>query len=91
MKKNKYNNHPSDYLNKLEEWNDHQYDKGYWSGDNMPPHVNKERLSKLYGKFFLLIGLLLLLMFVGAATAMFFYHKYNNSVSSLRIQLYGLD
>ena len=31
--------HPSDYLKDLEEWQDHQYDRGYWTGGNIPPHL----------------------------------------------------
>lgn len=65
MRKKKYDNHPSDYLNKLEEWNEHQYDKGYWSGGNIPPHVNKDQLSKLFVGFFLVLILSSLLLFIG--------------------------
>ncbi|MEQ8201417.1 MAG: hypothetical protein ABRQ24_08375 [Syntrophomonadaceae bacterium] len=35
--------HPSDYLNDLEEWQDHQYDPGYWTGGNIPPYLKYPR------------------------------------------------
>ena len=27
-----------EYINDLEEWMEHQYDPGYWTGD-IPPHI----------------------------------------------------
>jgi hypothetical protein len=40
-KKNRKKNHPSDYLNDLEEWGENQYNPGYWTGGNIPPHVKR--------------------------------------------------
>ncbi len=31
--------HPSEDLNDLAEWNQNQYNPGYWVGGNIPPHV----------------------------------------------------
>lgn len=31
--------HPSKYLSDLEEWNRNQYNPGYWTGGNIPPHI----------------------------------------------------
>lgn len=28
-----------EYINDLEEWMEHQYDPGYWTGGNIPPHI----------------------------------------------------
>ena len=35
--------HPSDYLHDLEEWQDHQYDPGHWTGGSIPPHLKYPR------------------------------------------------
>lgn len=37
MAKRKKANHPSQYLNNLEEWNEHQYDPGHYLGGRVPP------------------------------------------------------
>lgn len=53
MKTDKFNDHPSEYLNDLEEWNEHQYDPGHWTGGHIPPQIK-------YGGRKLGIGLLAL-------------------------------
>jgi hypothetical protein len=44
--------HPSQYLNDLEEWQEHQYNPGYWTGGNIPPiykyHIRVVHLSNKY-------------------------------------------
>ena len=52
--------HPSDYLNDLEEWQEHQYDPGYWTGGNIPPHLKYPK--KPLGIFFIIIGVFTLLV-----------------------------
>jgi hypothetical protein len=55
--KSKYNRHPSEYLNDLEEWGDHQYDPGYYTGGKMHPHYKYG-----CGTFCLLIVILFLVL-----------------------------
>ena len=33
-------NHPSEYLNDLNEWSNNMYNPGHWVGGNIPPHIN---------------------------------------------------
>jgi hypothetical protein len=53
--------HPSDYLNDLEEWQEHQYNPGYWTGGNIPPHLKYPK--KQLGIFFIIIGVFSSLVF----------------------------
>ncbi len=38
MNKEKHIN-SDEYINDLEEWMEHQYDPGYWTGGKIPPHI----------------------------------------------------
>ena len=38
MKKQNHGDN-DEYIKDLEEWMDHQYDPGYWTGGNIPPHI----------------------------------------------------
>lgn len=53
--------HPSEYLNDLEEWQNHQYDPGHYLGENLPPQL-KNGLGTVGGKYlgvlFLIIGVM---------------------------------
>ncbi len=53
--------HPSQYLNDLEEWNRNQYNPGYWTGGNIPPHVKvlSKAGSKTIGIVALICGILM--------------------------------
>ena len=48
--------HPSDYLNDLEEWNNNQYNPGYWLGGKIPPHIKV--LNKAGGRTIGIISLI---------------------------------
>ena len=50
--------HPSEYLNDLEEWQNHQYDPGHYLGGNLPPQL-KYGLGTVGGKY---LGVLLLII-----------------------------
>lgn len=54
--------HPSAYLNDLEEWNRNQYNPGYWTGGNIPPHIKvlSQVSSKSRGMLALISGIFLL-------------------------------
>ena len=56
MQKDKKGNHPSEYLNNLEEWSEHQYNPGHWVGGNIPPHI--KYAGRHIGFVFLISGLL---------------------------------
>lgn len=53
--------HPSKYLNDMEEWSRNQYNPGYWTGGNIPPHIKilSKAGSKKIGKIALICGLIL--------------------------------
>lgn len=38
-------------LEKWKEWQEHQYDPGYWTGGNIPPFLNKNSKTKVFGPF----------------------------------------
>lgn len=48
-------NHPSAYLNDLEEWQEKQYDPGHWTGGNIPPYLKCPK--KPLGILFVMMGL----------------------------------
>lgn len=48
--------HPSEYLNDLEEWQEHQYNPGYWTGGNIPPYLKYPK--KPLGIIFIIAGVL---------------------------------
>jgi hypothetical protein len=50
--------HPSEFLNKIEEWSENQYNPGYWTGGNIPPHIKHG--GKLGGMLLLMVGILLI-------------------------------
>ncbi len=52
--------HPSEHLNEIEEWGEKQYDPGYWTGGNIPPHI--KRGSKKAGILFLSVGILIMII-----------------------------
>lgn len=51
--------HPSEYLNDLEEWQKHQYDPGYYLGGNYSPQLKYgigTKGGKYLGIVFLMLG-----------------------------------
>jgi hypothetical protein len=36
-------------LEKWKEWQDHQYDPGYWTGGNIPPYLNEKSKTQVFG------------------------------------------
>lgn len=52
-------------LEELQEWSEHQYNPGHWTGGNIPPHMKRGSISKLYGFFFLLLGIFAILVGIG--------------------------
>lgn len=55
--------HPSDYLNDLEEWNNNQYNPGYWIGRNIPPYIKVLNKSggRTIGIMSLISGIIMLI------------------------------
>ena len=55
--------HPNDYLNDLEEWNNNQYNPGYWVGGKIPPHIKamNKAGSKTIGLIALINGIIILI------------------------------
>ena len=58
--------HPSEYLNDLEEWQNHQYDPGHYLGGNIRPQL-KHGLGTKGGKY---LGVLFLVFGVMSGTVM---------------------
>lgn len=62
----KYNSHSDKRLNDLEEWNDNQYNPGYWTGGRIPPYIKyggkwlplSLGIMGLSGMLFTIIGLI---------------------------------
>jgi len=52
--------HPSNYLNDLEEWQENQYNPGYWTGGNIPPHLKYPK--KPLGILFIIMGVFSILL-----------------------------
>lgn len=51
-----------EYINDLEEWMEHQYDPGYWTDGNIPPHIKyMKRPPRL---ILLLLGVLIIFLSV---------------------------
>lgn len=52
---------PGKYLNDLEEWGKNQYNPGYWTGGNIPPHIKvlSKAGSKRIGIIALICGIIL--------------------------------
>lgn len=57
---NKERKHPSDYLNDLEEWQENQYNPGYWTDGKIPPLLKYPQ--KPLGILFIISGILALLV-----------------------------
>jgi hypothetical protein len=53
--------HPSQYLNDLEEWSEHQYDPGYYVGGRTIPQLKNAFLFLIFTLSFVAVGLKLLL------------------------------
>jgi len=45
-----------DYLNRFKEWQDHQYDPGYYTGGNIPPAYTNPRKPARLGWFLIIQG-----------------------------------
>lgn len=56
--KKKEKKHPSEFLNEIDEWSEKQYNPGYWTGGNIPPHIRHG--GKLGGILLLIIGILII-------------------------------
>ena len=48
---NKHNKH-DDPIKKLKEWQDNQYNPGYYTGGNIPPYVDIPPKTSLFGKVY---------------------------------------
>lgn len=59
MSKMKKNDVPKDYLEKINDWQDHQYDPGYYTGGNIPPVLTDPGRPKLLGWFLIISSLIL--------------------------------
>lgn len=65
----KKDNHPSEYLNDLQDWQEHQYNSSHYLGGNLPPQpkyatVNKG--GKVYGIIMLIFGAVSLVTVIGS-------------------------
>lgn len=75
MKRDK---HPSEYLNDLQDWQEHQYDPGHFLGGNLPPQTKyATRGGKTLGIILSMLGVISLVsvigsMFFGAGSSAFF-------------------
>jgi len=58
----KKNLRKSNYLEEVREWQAHQYDPGYYTGGRMPPHVLHQSPSGVFGYYYIIGGLLLILL-----------------------------
>jgi hypothetical protein len=76
----KERNHPSEFLNDLEEWQEHQYCPGHYSGGNLPPqlkYANVNKAGKTFGISLLFLGSIsaiavIGLLFYGAGSSALF-------------------
>lgn len=63
MKKKKNKTHHNS-LKELIDWQNHQYDPGYYTGGNIPPYLKKKKSQKRLGWLFILFGNLLLVSLI---------------------------
>lgn len=52
-------NHPPEFLNDLQEWQEHQYDPGHYLGGNLPPQTKYATVNqggKAFGIILLILG-----------------------------------
>lgn len=69
-----------EYINDLEEWMEHQYDPGYWTGGNIPPHIKyMKRPPRL---ILLLLGVLIMIL-----SAYRFFINLNSDISACLLNL----
>lgn len=81
----KKENHPSEYLNDLQDWQEHQYDPGHYLGGNLTPQTKYSTVHKggrVYGIIMLIFGTVSLVsvigsMFFGAGSSAFFGLEYS--------------
>ncbi len=48
------------YIDEFKEWQNHQYDPGYYTGGKIPPYIHKPRYPKIKGVLYIFGGLLIL-------------------------------
>lgn len=58
MSKRKQNNKNENYIEELKEWQEHQYDPGYYTGGKIHPSLRKPGKPKVYGVFIIAVSLL---------------------------------
>lgn len=58
MNKRKSNNKNENYIDELNEWQEHQYDPGYYTSGKIHPLLRKPGKPKVYGVFMIAISLL---------------------------------
>ena len=76
-------NHPSEYLNDLAEWNQNQYNPGYWVGGNIPPHVKV--LNQAGSKVIGITALIWAVIILGVIVNSLINADYNNPETLLLI------
>ena len=79
MKKQNHGDN-DEYIKDLEEWMDHQYDPGYWTGGYIPPHI--KYLKRPPRILLELLGVLIIALAV--------LHIYNNFESNSTDCLFDL-
>lgn len=57
--------HDNNNLEDMQEWSENQYNPGHWTRGNIPPHMKRGNLGKIYSFFFILLGILLILPGLG--------------------------
>lgn len=73
-------------LEDLQDWSEHQYDPGYWTGGNIPPHMKRGKFFKLCGFFCLLLGIFLMLPGLGSL----FFDQSINIEEKIKFIILGL-
>jgi hypothetical protein len=58
MNKRKSNRKNENNIEELKEWQEHQYDSGYYTGGKIHPSLRKPGKPKVYGVFIIAISLL---------------------------------
>lgn len=89
MAKMKKNDVPRDYIEKINDWQDHQYDPGYYTGGNIPPVWTDPGKPKLLG-WFLIISSFILAVIMAVFLKSIFRIEDVLPISIIAIIFYGV-
>jgi len=68
MSKHKPKSSKTNYIEELKEWQEHQYDPGYYRGGRIHPFHKIPGNPRLYGIFMTFIGLMFLVVLIAAVS-----------------------